>query len=132
MKRIPAIFLNSPKAQCSIHESGKMIYSAIRASQKFEWDYVDLDHGRVVNAKNYACAVYNYHPATMPALDVREIRKSNLFKGTIILETLPASVFPLCPSDIFDFHLAIDPTIEVQPGRIYPLPRPIGKCYSIP
>lgn len=130
MKRIPAIFLNSPKAQCSIHESGKMIYSAIRASQKFEWDYVDLDHGRVVNAKNYACAVYNYHPATMPGLDVREIRKSNLFKGTIILETLPASVFPLCPSDVFDFHLAIDPTIEVQPGRIYPLPRPIGKCYS--
>ena len=89
MKRLPAIFLNSPKAQCSIHESGNMIYSAIRESQNFEWDYVDLDYGEAVNAKNYACAIYNYHPATMPFLDLDKIRKSNLFKGTIILETLP-------------------------------------------
>ena len=131
MKRLPAIFLNSPKAQCSIHESGNMIYSAIRESQNFEWDYVDLDYGEAVHAKNYACAIYNYHPATMPFLDLDKIRKSNLFKGTIILETLPDSVFALCPSDVFDFHLAIDPTIKVQPGHIYSLPRPIGKCYAL-
>ena len=131
MKRLPAIFLNSPKAQCSIHESGNMIYAAIRESRNFEWDYVDLEYGKAVNAKNYACAIYNYHPATMPFLDLDKIRKSNLFKGTIILETLPDSVFALCPSDVFNFHLAIDPTIKVRPGHIYSLPRPIGKCYGL-
>jgi len=130
VKRLPAIFLNSPKAQCSIHESGNMIYSAIRDSQKFEWDYIDLEHGRAVDVKKYACAIYNYHPGTMPYLDLARIRKSKLFKGVVILETLPESVFPLCPSDVFDFHLAIDPTIKVQPGHIYSLPRPIGKCYA--
>ena len=107
-----------------------MIYSAIRDSQKFEWDYIDLEHGRAVDVKKYACAIYNYHPGTMPYLDLARIRKSKLFKGVVILETLPESVFPLCPSDVFDFHLAIDPTIKVQPGHIYSLPRPIGKCYA--
>jgi len=42
MDRIPALFLNSPRAQCSIHESGRMVFAAIRNSDVFAWDYADL------------------------------------------------------------------------------------------
>lgn len=74
----------------------------------------------------YGFALFNYHPGTMPWMRLAQVKELKCLKGVIILETQPDSVFALCPRDVFDVHLAIDPTIVDVPGRIYGLPRPIG------
>ncbi len=125
MAQYRAIFLNSPQAQCSIHESGKMIFSAIADSSQFDWVYADLHEKYQPDATAYDCVLFNYHPCTMPWLDMQAVRGIECLKGTIILETLPDSCFRMCPPDLFDFHLAIDPTVAEIPGRVYGLPRPL-------
>ena len=130
MSRIPALFLNSPRAQCSIHESGRMVFAAIQDSDVFDWDYADLHQGYHPEKKRYGCVVFNYHPGTMPWLDTETVRRIGCLKGTMILETLPESVFPLCPRDVFDVHLAIDPTAIEEPGRVYAMPRPLEEILA--
>ena len=130
MSRIPALFLNSPRAQCSIHESGRMVFAAIQDSDVFDWDYADLHQGYQPEKKRYGCVVFNYHPGTMPWLDTETVRRIGCLKGTMILETLPESVFPLCPRDVFDVHLAIDPTAIEEPGRVYAMPRPLEEILA--
>ena len=125
MARYRALFLNSPQAQCSIHESGKMIFSAIADSSQFDWVYADLHKKYQPDATAYDCVLFNYHPGTMPWLDMQAVRGIQCLKGTIILETLPDSCFHMCPPDVFDFHLAIDPTVAESRGRLYGLPRPL-------
>ena len=125
MSRIPALFLNSPRAQCSIHESGRMVFAAIRDSDMFAWDYADLHRDYRCGRGRYGCVVFNYHPGTMPWLDTESVSHVGCLKATMILETLPESVFPLCPRDVFDVHLAIDPTAIEVPGSVYALPRPL-------
>jgi hypothetical protein len=126
MSRITALFLNSPRAQCSIHESGKMVFDALRDSQHFDWDYVDLDQTFVSSRRSYGLAVFNYHPGTMPWLNLAQIQGLRCFTATMILETLPGSAFPMCPRDVFHVHLAIDPTIPEVAGHTYALPRPLA------
>ena len=125
MARYRSLFLNSPQAQCSIHESGKMIFSAIRDSSQFHWVYADLHKKYQFDVTGYDCVLFNYHPGTMPWLDMQAVRAIECLKGTIILETLPNSCFRMCPPDVFDFHLAIDPTVAESRGRLYGLPRPL-------
>ena len=125
MAQYRALFLNSPQAQCSIHESGKMIFSAIADSSQFDWVYADLHEKYQPDATAYDCVLFNYHPGTMPWLNMQAVRGIECLKGTIILETLPDSCFRMCPPDLFDFHLAIDPTVSEIPGRVYGLPRPL-------
>ena len=125
MAQYRALFLNSPQAQCSIHESGKMIFSDIADSSQFDWVYADLHEKYQPDATAYDCVLFNYHPGTMPWLNMQAVRGIECLKGTIILETLPDSCFHMCPPDLFDFHLAIDPTVAEIPGRVYGLPRPL-------
>ncbi len=125
MAQYSALFLNSPQAQCSIHESGKMIFSAIADSSQFDWVYADLHEKYQAGKTRYDCILFNYHPGTMPWLNMQAVRGIECLKGTIILETLPDSCFHMCPPDLFDFHLAIDPTVAEIPGRVYGLPRPL-------
>lgn len=130
MSRITALFLNSPRAQCSIHESGKMVFEAVQDSQHFDWDYVDLDQTFVSSERPYSVALFNYHPGTMPWLNLAEIQRLRCFTATMILETLPGSAFPMCPSDVFQLHLAIDPTIPEVDGHTYALPRPLASLHQ--
>ena len=125
MARYRVLFLNSPQAQCSIHESGKMIFSAIADSSQFDWVYADLHKKYQFDTTAYDCVLFNYHPGTMPWLDMQAVRGIQCLKGTIILETLPDFCFQMCPPDVFDFHLAIDPTVAESRGRLYGLPRPL-------
>ena len=125
MAQYRALFLNSPQAQCSIHESGTMIFNAISDSSQFDWVYADLHEKYQPDATAYDCVLFNYHPGTMPWLSLKAVRGIQCLKGTIILETLPGSCFHMCPPDVFDFHLAIDPTVAESRGRLYGLPRPL-------
>lgn len=119
------LFLNSPKAQCSIHESGRMIYSALLLSDKFSLDYQEIDSKNREIRDAYDFYAFNYHPYTMGWLDTTTVRSLPGFKITFVLEALPNNPFPLCPPDDFDAYCVLDPTMRIDNDKVYAFPRPL-------
>lgn len=119
------LFLNSQKAQCSIHESGKMIYNALKLSTAYKLDYVEVGANSRTIPDTYDFYVFNYHPYTMGWLDTLKIKNLAGLKISIILETLPNDPFAMCSSDDFDAYCVIDPTIKSDNRNVYGFSRPL-------
>jgi len=122
---LKGLFLNSPKAQCSIHESGRMIYFALLKSDMFTLDYQEIDAKNREIKDGYDFYAFNYHPFTMPWLDTTAIRNINGFKLTFVLEALPNNPFPMCPPHDFDAYCVLDPTMKIGNNKVYAFPRPL-------
>jgi len=130
--KVRGLFLNSPAAQCSIHESGIMVYNVIKNVPFIEWDYKNLsekllDESQSIQEK-YSFVLFNYHPSTAPWLCIDSIKTIKCLKINIVLETLPDDIYALCPRNVFDVHMAIDPTINDSGKKIYGMPRPISNA----
>ncbi|MDO8873974.1 MAG: hypothetical protein Q7V05_14790 [Methanoregula sp.] len=122
---IKGLFLNTSKAQCSIYESGRMIFEALSLSNQFKLDYLEIDENHREIPLNYDFFAFNYHPAAMGWLNTRHIKKLPGLKLTFVLEVSPNNPFALCPSDDFDIYCALDPTIKIDDKRVYAFPRPL-------
>jgi len=127
--QIRGLFLNSPFGQCSIHESGNMVYNAIKNIPWIKWDYENLTE-KILNTaqsvhQRYNFVLFNYHPFTANWLNLDSVKEIQCLKINMVLETLPHDIYALCPKGVFDVHLAIDPTINDEPNVIYGMPRPI-------
>lgn len=139
------VFINTAKANCSIYESGRMVYSCVSESDHYTLDYFSLDlfdvpflaqEGRIrpldksnIEKQNdlgeYDFWVFNWHFITMaPHLNLESIAKLPGLKFSIILELEPGDPLKLIPSDIFDGYIALDPTTPAK-GKIFPFPRPL-------
>ncbi|MCK9593757.1 MAG: hypothetical protein M0Q91_17290, partial [Methanoregula sp.] len=127
---LKGLFLNSPKAQCSIHESGKMVYAALVLSDNYELDYLEIDPEHRTFPDIYDFLAFNYHPYTMAWLDTTSLRNIPVLKLNFILETLPNDPFPMCPATDFDIYCAIDPTIKCEDKRVYAFPRPLEPPFT--
>lgn len=126
MDRKPyGIFLNTAKANCSIHESGKMIYQNLLISAKYELDYLEIDENSHQIPRSYDFYVFNYHPLTMGWLNTKMLRCLPGVKITFVLEILPNDPFVLCPRHDFDAYCALDPTLNIADKRVYAFPRPL-------
>ncbi|OQW92753.1 MAG: hypothetical protein BWK78_00705 [Thiotrichaceae bacterium IS1] len=121
------IFINTAKANCSIHESGKMAYQSLVLSDRYELGYVEIDQKspNINLPKQCDFFVFNYHHITMGWMNTKMVRQLPGVKFTLILETLPNNPFVLCPPDDFDGYLALDPTMNVFDKRVYAFPRPL-------
>lgn len=132
--QVRGLFLNSPSAQCSIHESGIMVFNVIKNIPWIKWDYEDLSEEKLnttqIIYKKYNFVFFNYHPSTAPWLCLDSINKNQCLKINMVLETLPHDIYALCPQGVFDVHLAIDPTINDKPNGIYGMPRPIDNVIA--
>lgn len=122
---LKGLFLNTKKAQCSIYESGRMIYEALSLSDKFSLDYQEIGEDNREVPANYDFFAFNYHPGPMGWLNTRHINKLPGLKLTFILEVAPNNPFALCPSDDFDIYCALDPTLKINDKRVYVFPRPL-------
>lgn len=133
--KLQALFLNSPAAQCSIHESGVMVYNIIKKISFIDWDYHVLSEKLLENSQvaksKYNFVFFNYHPSTAPWLCLDSIKEIKCLKINMVLETLPNDIFSLCPRGVFDLHLAIDPTIKDNGKDIYGMPRPLANIISV-
>ncbi|BCM90842.1 hypothetical protein IAD21_02704 [Abditibacteriota bacterium] len=119
------LFLNPTKANCSIHESGRMVFDCLKLSDKYDLDYVEVSEEKRQISTGYDFYAFNYHHQTMGWLDTRSVRQLPGLKLTFVLETLPNDPFVLCPSDAFDVYCALDPTMNVEDARVYAFPRPL-------
>jgi hypothetical protein len=119
------LFVNSKKAQCSIWDSGQMAYQALRLSDQYRLDYVEVDASSRAIPCGYDVYVFNYHPVTMWWMDPRSLRALKGRKLTIVLETLPNDPYPMCPRHLFDGYLALDPTLQHADKNVFAFPRPL-------
>jgi len=126
MQKIPAgIFLNTAQANCSIYESGKMIYRSLVPANSYTLDYLEIsEQSRKIPAK-YDFYVFNYHPVTMAWLDTKTLGRLPGPKITFVLEVSPNDPFAMCPRKDFDAYCALDPTINIPDKRVYAFPRPL-------
>ena len=51
--QVRGLFLNSPAAQCSIHESGTMVFNVIKNIPWIKWDYEDLSEERLNTTQSF-------------------------------------------------------------------------------
>ncbi len=124
------VFLNCPKANCSIFESGVMFYRVLAGAEDYTLDYrtvrtfADIPGG-------YDFYLFNYHHVTMSLLDTGRIRDLPGFKATFVLEMRPGDPFVLCP-DHFDAYCVPDPTMRHPDPRVYAFPRPLEEVEDLP
>ena len=116
------LFINSPAAHCSIHESGMMIYNALKL--KHDIDYLEIDRERRIIPGAYDYYAFNYDLYSMNWLDTKSIRQIEVPKIEFVLEVAPNNPFVLTP-DVFDRYCCLDPTMHHNDLRVYAFPRPL-------
>lgn len=121
------LFLNTKKANCSIHESGKMCYDCLKLSDKYSLDYQEIHEGAREISSDYDFFIFNYHQVTMGWLDTSYIKTLPGIKFTIVLEVLPDDPFVMCPKGHFNGYIVLDPTLRMNYGNVYSFPRPLEK-----
>jgi glycosyltransferase involved in cell wall biosynthesis len=124
-KKPRGVFLNTPAANCSIHESGKMVYRSLLLSDKYQLDYQEIDQDSRSVPTEYDFYLFNYHLWAMPWLETKSVRNLPGVKVTLVLEMAPNNPFVMCPADDFDAYCVLDPTMKVTDKRVYALPRPL-------
>lgn len=122
--------MNTPKANCSIYESGVMIYKSLLLSKRYNLDYLEIDEKHRDVANQYDFYAFNCHHATMGWLNTKCIRSLTGMKITFVLEVLPNDPFVLCPEKDFDAYCVLDPTMNVADKRVYAFTRPLEMIES--
>jgi len=126
LKKKPCgIFINPSKANCSIYESGRMMYESLLLSIKYKLDYLEIDKRNRTVPNTYDFYAFNYHHSRMEWLDTKSLHRLPGLHITFVLETLPSDPFVLCPPSDFDVYCALDPTMNVADKRVYAFSRPL-------
>jgi len=126
------IYLNQPKAQCSIYESGQMVYEALRTSDRYTLEYYTLDPSTASGVPGADFYLFNYHHATMAWLNTASLSQLPGKKITVVLEMLPGNPFVYISPDAFDAYLVLDPTMNLENRKVYGFPRPLEQASTIP
>ena len=114
------IFYNSKESLCSIWESGKMCYNALKNSKIFELDYSEdtfLDH-------SYDFAIFNEHFSVNNWMTEDMIKEFNKPTFCIVTEVgLIDNSISASPT-FFDHYIVLDPTI-LETDKIHSFGRPL-------
>ena len=124
-EKLKGLFVNTAKANCSIHESGKMCYDCLILSTEYTIDYQEVSQTQRSISLDYDFYVFNYHAVTMGWLDVAYVKNLPGFKATIVLEILPNNPFVMCREEDFDAFVVLDPTLQSVNPKVYKFPRPL-------
>ena len=129
-RKIRGLFLNTSNAKCSIYESGKMSYACLKLSNTYSLDYLEVSKKNRTIPGTYDFYIFNYHNIAMSWLNLNCIKKLPGFKAVIVLEVNINDPFSLCPNNIFDAYLVLDPTIQSMDKKVYAFPRPLENNYN--
>ena len=120
------LFVNPKKAQCSIYESGRMMYECLLRSERYDLDWREIDQRDPKIQGGYDFYAFNYHHVTMGWLDLSTLaRLGKAPRFTFVLEVNPGDPFVLCPKDRFDAYLPLDPSLVHPDPKVFPFPRPV-------
>lgn len=122
---LQGLFVNPKKVECSIHESGKMFYKALKNSDVYTLEYLEIDRDNRTISDAYDFFIFNYHHYAMDWLDPESIKDLPGFKATFVLEMVPDNPFVLMPCNIFDAYCVVDPTMNISNKNVFAFPRPL-------
>lgn len=124
------LFINQEKSNCSIYESGIMIFNALK-SPIYKMDYMEISRHDMnsFNYVGYDFYVFNWHHNTLP-VSKETLQKIKGLKIGIVLEVGVNEIKPFMKEDLFDAYMVIDPTKEKR-NKFYPFPRPLEKVNSL-
>lgn len=125
-KKLSGLFINCLEAQCSIYESGKMAFQCLKDSDKYSFDYIEIDSDNRSIPTNYDFYFFNYHITTMSWLNTKSLKKSLPgLKMTMVLEVAPNNPFVHFSPGDFDAYCVLDPTLNVKQANVFAFPRPL-------
>jgi hypothetical protein len=124
------LFVNQVKNNCSIYESGVMIYNALKLS-KHTIEYMEISTQEMNSYpySGYDFYVFNWHHNTLP-ISPATLSKVNGLRIGIVLEVGPFSMRPFMPENIFDAYMVIDPSKGDKTNH-YIFPRPLEKVDNL-
>jgi hypothetical protein len=135
------LFINTRAANCSIYKSGQQLYQALRGSDNWALDYVEINEldlpalhaGKLVcqglDMPDYDLYLFNYHDITMRGIEGVRSEEFHKLPGqvyTMVLEVEPNNPLSRVFSDDFDGYLVLDPTLNYDHPRFHAFPRPIA------
>ena len=120
------LFINYKKTQCSIWESGFMAYCALKNYSVNALEYLEISESSQYSIPDgFDVYLFNYHYTATKWFDFNLLSRLNGLKATLVLEVSPQNAMALCPDDIFDAYLVLDPThIPIKPTH-HTFPRPL-------
>ena len=119
------VFYNFPKAVCSIWESGRMCYEALKDSHLFELDYSESSQFD----SSYDFVIVNQHDAVNNWISESHIKN---YKGKTfcVVTEVSFQISPILQApNYFQNYIVLDPTVEEGDG-IYGFVRPL-ELYAI-
>lgn len=141
--KVRGAFVNTAEANCSIFESGRMVFECLKDSALYDLDYFSIDtmdvdlfnqtsllkrKGEADGGQSgtaYDFYVFNWHFITMASdIDANAIRRIAAPKFSVVLELAPGDPLMLVPAGVFDGYIALDPSIQDM-GPIFAFPRPL-------
>jgi hypothetical protein len=114
------IFYNSKQSMCSIWESGKMCYDALKNSNKYSLDYSE----ETTLNNSYDFAIFNQHFTVNNWMNNEIIKQFNKPTFCIVTEVAFGNNPIQCSPDYFDHYIVLDSTIN-ETNRIHAFGRPI-------
>ncbi|HXK18867.1 MAG TPA: hypothetical protein VNG33_13745, partial [Polyangiaceae bacterium] len=123
------LFVSHEKALCGVYDFGRNIADALQASHKFRFVFVecksaaDLEHA--IRAHAPKAIIYNHYRSTMPWL-TRAVLNLHPLPHVGILHEVTQEVADRATNELFDFHIAPDPSlllrnpIVFKTGRLLP------------
>ncbi len=140
-KKLNGVFVNTAEAQCSIYETGRMVFNNIKDANLYNIDYFSLDDfdlasfaescrfrradGSGEAPYEYDFYVFNWHFITMaPFISPENIAKFSEPKFTLVIELAPNDPLQLVPKGVFDGYISLEPSADSTLG-IFTFPRPL-------
>ena len=116
------VFYNSIEAKCSIYESGRMCYNALKTSQNYTLHY---NESKTFNGNGYDFAIFNHHPATCNWMRPEMFRNYSGKTFCIVTEVTFHGPSPIQRSpDYYNHYIVLDPTVR-ETAKIHAFPRPL-------
>ena len=125
-RKLKGLFINNVEAQCSIYESGKMVYDCLTGSEKYSLDYVEITRNNAELPANYDFYFFNHHFQRWHWLKTEHIKR--IVPGVtfaLVLEVSPNDPFVYCSPNDFDAYIVVDPSLSLRKKHVYAFPRPL-------
>lgn len=111
------IVVSHKEIQCGIHQYGVNIVVALSKSERYTFEHVlcssaDELHQHVTRLQS-AAIIYNYYPLTMPWLSP-EITRRYQIPCLGVMHEVTQEDADNATTEMFDYHLCPDPTLEVR------------------
>ena len=115
------IFYNSRAAICSIHETGKMCYEALKKSKEYILDYTEDN----IFIMNYDFMIVNQHPYVCNWINQDMVKKFGKLSFCIVTEVNLSTDNPVTKLPLFfDHYIILNPTIK-ETEKYHGFGRPI-------